>query len=217
MRRMGIGMALAAMLLVPAGAQAADRDGDRLPDGWEKKHGLSTAKKSGKKDPDRDGLRNRGELRTDHDPRDRDSDDDGTRDGAERAGVVKAFENGVLTINLANGTSVSGRVNDSTEIECESDDEDGGHSSSSDDGDDDRSGRRGGDEDHGDDDRDEDEDRGEDEDRDQDEDRGDDPGEDEDDSRDCSAEALTPGASVHEAEAKVTSGGLVFTEVELVK
>ncbi len=233
MRRLGMGMALAALLLVPAGAQAADRDGDRLPDGWEKKHGLSTAKKSGKKDPDRDGLRNRAELRTGHEPRDRDSDDDGISDGAERAGVVKSFANGVLTIDLANGTSVSGRVTASTEIECESDDEAGQHGrdSSSDDGGDDRSGRRGGDDDRGDD----DEDRGEDgdadedrsDDRDQDEDRGDDGdededrdgdhGEDEDDGRDCSADALTPGAAVHEAEVKVTSGGLVFTEVELAK
>ncbi len=215
MRRLGMGLVLAAsLLLVPAGAQAADRDGDRLPDRWEQKHGLSVVKKSGKKDPDRDGLRNRGEFRTAHDPRDRDSDDDGTRDGSERAGVIASFEDGVLTIDLANSTSVSGRVTTSTEIECESDD-DGRHRgrSSSGGGDDDRSGRRGGDDDDGD----EADDRGDDDDDRADEDRGDDGDEDEDDGVDCSADALVRGAEVHEAEARLTSDGLVFTEVELVE
>ena len=37
--------------------------------------------------------------------------------------MVKSFEDDVLTIDLANGTSVSGLVTDSTEIECESDDD----------------------------------------------------------------------------------------------
>ena len=54
---------------------------------------------------------------------DKDTDDDGTRDGAEQAGVVAKFEGGVLTIDLANGSSVSGLVTGDTEIECESEDQ----------------------------------------------------------------------------------------------
>ena len=69
----------------PAVAAAAprDRDRDRLPDRWERRHGLSTVNKSGRRDPDRDGLRNRREFRLRTHPRRRDTDGDGLRDGAE--------------------------------------------------------------------------------------------------------------------------------------
>jgi Glycosyl hydrolases family 39/Bacterial TSP3 repeat len=60
-----------------------DRDHDRLPDRWERKHHLSTVKPSAKRDPDRDRLRNRRELRLRTHPRRADTDRDGLRDGAE--------------------------------------------------------------------------------------------------------------------------------------
>ena len=72
-----------AMLAVPAVASARDRDHDRLPDKWERKHHLSTKHKSARKDPDRDGLINLDEFRLHTDPRDADTDNDGVEDGDE--------------------------------------------------------------------------------------------------------------------------------------
>lgn len=75
----------AALLALPGIAQAKsrDRDHDRLPDRWEKRHHLSTHKKSAKGDPDRDSLSNLAEFRSRTDPRDADSDDDGKADDDE--------------------------------------------------------------------------------------------------------------------------------------
>jgi len=64
-------------------AAARDRDGDRLPDRWERRYHLSTRKRSGKRDPDHDRLRNRREFRLRLNPRRADTDRDGLRDGAE--------------------------------------------------------------------------------------------------------------------------------------
>src|SRR3954451_7983185 len=156
------GVVLAALLAVPGAAMAKsrDRDHDKLPDKWEHKFHLSTHHKSGKGDPDKDGLNNRGEFKSktnprkadsdrdgiedanddrDHDgdsnrdevehgtnPCDRDSDDDGVRDGEESIGTVDSFVEdtanlgtGVLTIRLADNSTISGRVDGTTEIECE--------------------------------------------------------------------------------------------------
>ena len=66
-----------------ATAAARDRDHDRLPDKWEKRYGLSTAKPSAKGDRDHDGLRNRREFRLKTNPRRKDTDRDGLRDGRE--------------------------------------------------------------------------------------------------------------------------------------
>jgi hypothetical protein len=60
-----------------------DRDHDRLPDRWERKHQLSTTEPSAKRDPDRDRLKNRRELRLRTHPRRADTDGDQLRDGAE--------------------------------------------------------------------------------------------------------------------------------------
>jgi hypothetical protein len=60
-----------------------DRDHDRLPDRWERKHQLSTSAPSGRLDPDGDHLRNRRELRLRTHPRRADTDRDRLRDGAE--------------------------------------------------------------------------------------------------------------------------------------
>jgi parallel beta helix pectate lyase-like protein/thrombospondin type 3 repeat protein len=64
-------------------AAAADRDRDRLPDRWEKRHGFSTSKASGAADPDRDRLRNTQEYRIGTHPRRPDTDGDGLGDRAE--------------------------------------------------------------------------------------------------------------------------------------
>jgi hypothetical protein len=60
-----------------------DRDHDRLPDKWERKHQLSTSSPSARRDPDGDRLRNRRELRLRTHPRRADTDRDRLRDGAE--------------------------------------------------------------------------------------------------------------------------------------
>ena len=52
-------------------------------DRWERRYHLSTHKRSGKRDPDHDGLRNRREYRLRLNPRRADTDRDGLRDGAE--------------------------------------------------------------------------------------------------------------------------------------
>ena len=119
------GAMLAALFVLPGAAVAkpADRDHDSLPDKWEKSHQISTTAKSAAKDPDGDKLNNKRELRFGMDPRDKDSDNDGVIDSKENAGVVKSFENNVLTIDLANGTSLSGTVNDRTRIVIRSTDD----------------------------------------------------------------------------------------------
>jgi len=109
-----------AMFSLPGVASAKDRNRDRIPDRWEKQHKLSLKKDQRKFDQDRDGLKNRGEWLADTSPRDRDSDDDGTVDGNENAGVITTYdaESGVLKITLYGGGAITGTVNDGTEIEC---------------------------------------------------------------------------------------------------
>jgi hypothetical protein len=202
----------AAMLVFPAAGMArshGDRNGDRLPDRWERAHHLSLKVNQAKRDQDHDGLRNRAEFMAGDDPRDADTDNDGIRDGKEKAGTVVSFTGGVLVVHLFNGDDVKGTVDDNTEIECEdapttttapaaraADEGPGG----GDEGDDDNSGPG-----HGD-------DNG---------DRGHDDGDDNDDQENhgqpgCDASKLTPGATVGEAELKATAAGLVFEKIELV-
>lgn len=77
-------VALAAALLgLPAVAQAADRNHDRLPDRWEKVHHLSLRVDQRLKDQDHDGLVNLAEYADHTNPRRADSDRDGTPDGTE--------------------------------------------------------------------------------------------------------------------------------------
>lgn len=201
--------ALLGSLLFAASASANGRDAnhDRIPDRWEKRHGLSLKVKQTKRDQDRDGFHNRAEWRAKTDPNDADSDGDGIKDSDENAGTVTAYANGELTITLFDGGTLSGKVTDDTELKC---DMPAAPATTQSHGDDD------GDDDHGDwgrDDDDDDDDDGDDDDRHGDRHHGDDDGEC--DSRQCAADALKVGANVKEAELKVTSSGRVWSEIEL--
>jgi hypothetical protein len=193
-------------LMLPGIAAAKDRNHDRIPDRWEKRHGLSVRVNQAHRDQDRDKLVNRQEWKAGDDPLDRDSDNDGTPDGQEGAGTIASFDGTTLTIDLFHGQSLSGLVTDATEIKCEganrgpgNDGEDGNRGPGN--GDDDNGGQGGDDKvtasDHG----------------------GDDgPGHDEGDGNEnasCSTADLVPGAVVDEAELRAASGDAVFHEVEL--
>ena len=215
-----------------------DRDRDKVDNGNEvrertdpaKKDSDGDRKKDGVEDTDRDGLDNAGEDATGNDPIDPDTDGDGVKDGKETVGQVVAFDGDTLTIRLPSGRTVSGLVDEDTDIECGED-----NSWLSDDGDDlgddsgdDVSDDSGDDEDVSDDSGD-DEDvsdekaartaAGEDE-------AADDSGDDEsgDDSADDSEETsdgagdceIEVGDSVREADIDLSGGDLVFTYVELL-
>jgi len=207
-----------------------DRDRDRVDNSNEDRERTHPGKKDsdrdgvpdGAEDADRDGLDNHGEDVTGNDPIDPDTDDDGVKDGAEDAGKIESFVDGVLTVRVARGGSVSGRVTDDTEIECKSEDEhewwddgDKHEKYSDDEAEEDElvphaldvtSATR----------EEEPDDDGESgEDKPGDEDEWDE--EYEEDEKYCGIEALVPGAVVHEAELALTSDGPVFTEIELVE
>jgi hypothetical protein len=199
-------LALAAPSFAHSGHRG-DRNHDRLPDRWERKHHLSLRFNQANKDQDRDGLRNRAEFLAGTSPRDDDSDNDGTEDGAEGAGRVVSFTDGILVLRLFTTDEVRGLVDARTEIECESQPPVTTASvttarAANDDGDA--------------------EDR---DDRDvQNRDDGDVSNRDdaEDDAEDdglpgCDATALTVGTVVQEAELKTTATGLRYTEIELIR
>lgn len=223
-----------------AAPSASDRNGDRLPDSWERRNGLSLRLKQTyrdtdrdglnnlreyrhrtnprSRDTDRDGLRDGQEIRTGHDPRRRDDDDDGVRDGNERAGTVASFDSvtGVLVINLATGGTATGRVvTGVTELECENENENEDSRTPSNNGPGSANSGPGnaGDDDHGDDDDNDNDDHGDDDNDDN--DRGDDDDDGGDRDR-CPAGALRAGAIVHEAELKFTSAGAIWDEIELL-
>ncbi len=194
-------------LLLPAVASAKDRNHDRIPDRWERHHGLSLKVNQAKRDQDRDQLKNRQEWRSGNDPRDDDSDDDGIEDGDEGSGTIAAFDpaTGELTINVMNGGSVTGRVTDATEIKCDDGDDQG-------DEDGDGRGADDGTDDHGHGDR---VARSGDDDPVDDEDSSDDEGEG--DESECTVDDLTVGATVHEAELEIEGGDAVWEEIELLR
>lgn len=77
-------MVVLAYIAVTASAGVPrDRDHDRLPDSWERKHHLSTTKASARRDPDHDRLSNRRELRLRTHPQRADTDGDGFSDRTE--------------------------------------------------------------------------------------------------------------------------------------
>jgi hypothetical protein len=117
-------------------AIAADRDRDRMPDSWEKRHHVKKARGDAdrdglrnraeyrfktdprRRDSDRDGLRDGDEIRFGWHPRKRDSDGDGIRDGKENAGVVTAVSGLRVTIRLARGGRLRGLLEDPKALAC---------------------------------------------------------------------------------------------------
>ncbi len=194
----------------------ADRDG--VDNGNEDREGTNprsrdsngNGRPDGQEDRDRDHLANAAEDRTGNDPKDPDTDDDGVKDGAEQAGTIASFDakTGALSITLANGTTVSGTVNASTEIKCESEGDHerghGGHGASRHDGSGSAEdtpgsgqGSKGDDDTPG--------------------TSGDKPESDDDGEGQCTAADLVAGTAVHQAEIVVTPAGSIFHEIELVK
>lgn len=200
--------ALAVLVLaMPATAAAKhkDRNHDGISDRWEKVHKLSLHVNQARRDQDHDGLRNRAEFRAHMDPRDADSDNDGTTDGQEHAGNVSSFDGTTLVIDVFGSTPVTGKVTPDTEIECDPGDDngDGGevHAKLRNEGGDNESGDQGERHDQGGDQGDDNNDQGDDHER---------------DDESCPADALKEGAVVQEAELKLTADGLVFEKIELV-
>jgi hypothetical protein len=178
--------------------RVADRNHNGIPDRWEHRHHVHSATA----DPDRDGVANLGEFHNGTNPRDGDSDDDGVKDGDddanhdgvddadEQSGTIASFDGTTLTVTLVNGDTLKGKVDNGTEIECESTTATTRHD--------------GGDDDHGDDNQGDDND-----------DQGEDHHGDDDDRANCGTDALTAGTIVREAELHLTSAGAVFDEIEL--
>lgn len=185
-------LAAVVVLALPAAASARDRNHDRIPDRWEKRHDLSLRVNQAHRDQDHDGLNNRQEFRARTNPRDADSDNDGVEDGEELAGTIVSFDGTTLVIDQFGAGIVSGQVTDQTRIECENEDmedaaaprEDGGNRGP---GGGDRSGPGGGDRSG--------------------------PGGGGEES--CTPAALIPGTVVSEAERG--DAGTIFTEVELAE
>lgn len=189
-----------AILAIPSLAAAKDRNRDRIPDRWEKRHNLSLNVSQAGRDQDHDRLRNRAEFLAGDDPRDQDSDDDGIIDGTEQAGTIASFdeETGRLVIDLFGNDTIAGFVTDETKIECE----DGGPSASvssedpvDEEGDEPTAEPEGSGEGEG--------------------EPGDDQESDDDADRPCTTAALVPGAVVEEAELELANGRATFEEVEL--
>jgi hypothetical protein len=204
-----------AMLALPAMAAAKDRNHDRIPDRWEKRHNLSLQVNQAGRDQDRDHLRNRAEFMAGDNPRSADSDGDGIPDGEENAGTIQSFDpsTGKLTIALFGGETLSGLVGEETEIECGGDRH--GTASASDDGEE-HSGPAGEEsetepgDDHGDHDEEGEDRHG----------GGGEPGDDdgpggEGEAPSCTTADLTEGATVKEAELELESGSATFEKVEL--
>jgi hypothetical protein len=201
-------VALAGMLALAGSASAKDRNHDRIPDRWEKRHHLSLHVNQARRDQDHDGLKNRAEWLAGDNPRKADTDGDGVEDGAENTGTILSFDGTVLKITVfGQSDPLVGQVNQDTEIEC---DDSASATTSSEPGDDqsgdDESGEDQGDNPSGDDQQgDDDNDQGDD-------DQGDDEGEDQ---SSCGTAQLTPGAKVSEAEVKLENGQAVFEKIEL--
>jgi hypothetical protein len=219
-----------ALLAMPSLAAAKDRNHDRIPDRWEKKHHLSLKVNQARKDQDGDHLRNRAEFLAGDNPRKADTNGDGVPDGEENAGTIVSFDEatGKLTIDLFGEENISGFVTEETEIKCE-----GGASASSDgmSGEGEPGDDNGGEEQQAEDDNGGEEEAGDDnggqgeeepgDDNGQEEESGDDnggeeePGDNSGGGGNCTTADLTPGAVVQEAELKLENGKAVFEKVEL--
>jgi hypothetical protein len=205
---------LLAILALPAAAAAKDRNHDRIPDRWEKRHRLSLKVNQANRDQDRDQLRNRAEFMAGDNPRNADTDGDGIPDGEENAGTIKTFDTGTgeLVIDLFGGETISGMVTEETEIECERSISSASASDSNqgEDNSGDEQGQEGQEnqEEPGDDDGGDDSGPGS-------PNSGPGQGDDNDNEANCTTADLVPGAVVQEAELKVDNGTATFEEVEL--
>jgi hypothetical protein len=172
-------------------------------------------------DTDNDGVDNQEEMQDHTNPADADTDNDGVNDGQETAGTIVSFTEdsanpgtGVLTIKLADNSTVSGKVDSTTELECRTaetpgsspkhgaDDNSGSGSDSSgsgSDGADDGPNHDAGDDNGG--------------------QQGDPQGgqQGDDNKRQCTTADLTANTPVHEAELKGSGDQAVFEKVELLK
>jgi hypothetical protein len=211
-----------ALLALPSIAAAKDRNHDRIPDRWEKRHHLSLKVNQAGRDQDGDKLRNRAEFLAGDNPRSTDSDGDGIPDGEENAGKIQSFDpaSGRLVIALFGGETASGLVTEATEIECDGSQPASASSDSSPGGD--ESGEGGSDDGKGSEESADDggksgpgevgdDDSGEEE-----------PGDDDDggpgpggETGGCATADLTEGAVVKEAELKIENGSATFEKVEL--
>lgn len=115
------------------------------------------------------------------------------------AGVIASFSEGVLTIKLSDGSSISGKVTAATELKCESASQapsaraaDHGDASSSEPGDDNGQDLNDADE------------------------HGGEAGE-EHQAGTCQTTDLSPGTTVRSAELRVSSAGTSFSELEIVR
>jgi hypothetical protein len=140
-------------------------------------------------------------------PTNPDTDNDGVNDGEETIGTVASFTEdsagsgtGVLTITRNDGSTLSGRVDSSTRIECRAPEHAGVHerhgSDNSGPGGGDNSGPGGSGEGDGD---------------------NSGPGHDGDERSQCSTADLTAGTPVHEAELDGSGASATFEKVELIK
>ena len=197
---LAVALGAIALLVMAGPAVAKDRNHDRIPDRWEKRHRLSLNVNQARRDQDGDHLRNRAEFLAGDNPRDADSDGDGVPDGEENAGTIVSFDSatGRLAIDLFGKETVSGLVTEETEIKCEGSDE-AGMSSENEPGDENGA-------------------------------QGDEPGDDNsgpgstnsgpgddngDDEGSCTTAALVQGAVVEEADLHLENGAATFDEVEL--
>jgi len=124
---------------------------------------------------------------------------------SEPAGTVTSFTNGVLTITLTDGTVVSGKVTEQTELKCESSTVDVGDHDQG--GGDDQNGRESGEhggpinmarESHS-------------------QGTGWQDADEDDGNESCTSASLVSGAKVGEAELRLSSAGAVWEKVELVQ
>lgn len=84
-RAIALGCATVGLLVMgfTGAAVAKDRNHDRISDRWEKKFHLSLKVNQANRDQDRDKVDNLNEFREGTNPRDKDSDNDGRKDGRE--------------------------------------------------------------------------------------------------------------------------------------
>jgi hypothetical protein len=127
--------------------------------------------------------------------------------GSQNAGTVQSFQNGILTIVLADNSTVSGQVNGATRIECRMAGNDAGQPEQArDEGQGNNDQADGADQQGG-------EDQGDGAQQQGDDDGG--QGDENQAGQMCSTTSLTPGAVVHQAELSVSSAGSVWKDVEL--